>query len=173
MKSRILTSFLSGQKRRTTVKRIFSVSLALAVSAILVIVMTTSESKHGVRAVYAQSGCTVATLNANYAFTDSGWGNPRRPQIGPEVPVAVVGVLGFDGAGNSSLNFTLAFNGSISPPLSNTGTYTVNSDCTGSISFTAGDIPINFNMVIIGGGTEVFGMVTSTGNTQTWDAKKQ
>jgi hypothetical protein len=50
------------QKRRTTVKRILSVLFVLAV------VMTTTST------VYAQ--CSNATLNANYAFTDSGFGTP-------------------------------------------------------------------------------------------------
>jgi hypothetical protein len=141
------------------VKRILSVLFVLAV------VMTTTST------VYAQ--CSNTTLNANYAFTDSGFAAPHPTVRGPEVPIVVVGVLRFDGAGNASLSFTLAINGGISPSLSDTGTYTVNSDCTGSISFTAGDAPIDFNIVIIGGGTEVFGIVTSDGNTQTFDAKKQ
>jgi hypothetical protein len=103
--------------------------------------------------------------------------DPHLPVKGPGTvptafPIAAVGVLRFDGAGLASLSFTLAFNGGISTG-SDTGTYTVNSDCTGSISFTAGDAPINFNMVISGGGTEVFAIVTSSGNTQTLDAKKQ
>jgi hypothetical protein len=90
----------------------------------------------------------------------------------PETPIAVVGVLSFDGGGNASLNFTIAFDGNIGEGLTDTGTYSVNSDCTGAISFTAGDIPINFNMVVIGGGTEILGLPTKAGLTQTFDAKK-
>jgi hypothetical protein len=149
------------QKRRTTVKRIVNVLFALAV------LIATASTGH------AQNACSNATLSANYAFTDSGFAAPHPTVRGPEVPIVVVGVLRFDGAGNASLSFTLAINGGISPSQSDTGTYTVNSDCTGSISFTAGDAPIDFNIVIIGGGTEVFGIVTSDGNTQTFDAKKQ
>jgi hypothetical protein len=51
-------------------KRIVSALLALAVLAALVIVATTS--KHGVRAVHAQSGCTNATLTGNYGCFFSG-----------------------------------------------------------------------------------------------------
>ena len=140
-------------------KRILSVLFALAV-----VVTTTST-------VYAQ--CSNATVNANYAFTDSGFEKNLRSQKEPEIPIAVVGVLRFDGAGNASLNFTIAFDGGITEGLTDTGTYIVNSDCTGSISFTAGDIPINFNMVVSGGGAEIFGLPTSPGLTQTFDAKKQ
>jgi len=142
------------------VKRILSVSFVLAV------VMTTTST------VYAQ--CSNATLNAKYGFIDSGFtASPSRDRAAPEVPIAVVGVLAFDGAGNASQSFTLVINGGIALPGSNTGTYSVNSDCTGSISFSVGDAPVNFNIVIIGGGTEVFGIVTVGGNTQTFDAKKQ
>lgn len=83
-------------------KRILIVVLASALSAILVVVITTSKSKRGVRTVYAQGGCTVANLNGNYAFTDSGFAQPRGRALAPEVPVAAVGVLKFDGAGENS-----------------------------------------------------------------------
>ncbi len=155
-------------------KRIFSVLFAMAAVAALVVWAPTM--KHGSIAlpdVHAQSGCSAATLTGNYAFTDSGFAAPRGRGIAPEVPVAALGVLKFDGAGNVSFGSALAFNGTIIPN-SETGTYTMNSDCTGSISLTAGDIfPLDFNMVIIGGGTEVFGLLTDPGNTQTFDAKKQ
>jgi len=141
------------------VKQILSMLFALAV-----VVTTTST-------VYA---CTNATLNTKYALTDTGFFSPHRPVIGPESPVAAVGVVTFDGNGNASFNFTLSLNGAIFTSQSDTGTYTVNSDCTGSISFTTGDFaPFNFNIVIIGGGTEIFGIFADSGNTQTFDAKKQ
>lgn len=156
-------------------KRIFIALVALAVLATFMHLCPVS--KHSVPTVYASSGCTVATLNGHYAFTDSGFAAPPREPVilsTPEVPVAATGVLTFNGAGNVSFNFNLAINGSIFPPSSDTGTYTVNSDCTGSMSFTSGDIvPVGFSMVIIGGGTEVVGILTDPGNTQTYDAKKQ
>lgn len=151
-------------------KRTFSALLALAVAATLVVLMTTSKSKHGVPVVYAQSGCSVATLTGNYAFSNPGFTTPNKSISGSEDPFAAVGVLTFDGAGNISTNFTLAFKGAISPGQTGSGTYTVNSDCTGSISLPT---VVNFNMVIIGGGTEIFGIETTPSFTGTLDAKKQ
>jgi len=141
-------------------KRILNVLFALAV-----LLPSTST-------LYAQNACSSATLNANYAVTFSGFGTLHKSV--PAVPVAAVGVLSFDGAGNVSFSsLTLAFNGSISTETGS-GSYTVNSDCTGSFSLTSGSIAgLTFNMVIIGGGTEVFGIITSPGNTQNFDAKKQ
>jgi len=149
-------------------KRVVTALLALAVLAALAIVTTTS--KHSVRAVYAQSGCSVATLNGNYALNSSGFTtHGRGPGKGADVPVANVGIETFDGAGTTSASFTNAFNGAISP-LTAEGTYTSNSDCTGSISLPGVG---TFNTVIIGGGAEIFGIVTTPTWTYTLDWKKQ
>jgi hypothetical protein len=149
------------------VKRILSVLFFLA------LVATTTST------VYAQSACSNTTLNSNYAFTDSGFADSglfmRHARVkGTAVPVSAVGVLSFDGAGDVSFSsLTLVVNGGISSETGS-GSYTVNSDCTGSISLTNGSIAgITFNMVIAGGGTEIFGILTSPGNTQSFDAKKQ
>jgi hypothetical protein len=102
------------------VKRIFSLLFVLAV-----VVTTTST-------VYAQ--CSNATLTGSYAFNHHGFGT-RNSKTGNEVPFANVGVVTFDGAGNLSLTTTLVFNGSggeFFGPV--TGTYTVNSDCTGTVT---------------------------------------
>ncbi len=146
-------------------------------AAVVALVVWAPTMKHGSTAlpvVHAQSGCTNANLNASYAFKFTGFSAPHKSVVEPEVPTAVVGVIPFDGAGNVSYKLTLVVNGSLFPIQTGTGTYTVNSDCTGSVAFTTGDlIGINFNIVIIGGGTELFGILTNSGLTQTFDAKKQ
>ncbi len=147
-------------------------------AAVAALVVWAPSMRHGSTAlpvVHAQSGCSNANLNASYAFTFTGFSTPREGLVKqPEVPTAVVGVIPFDGAGNVSYNLTLVVNGSLIPAQSGTGTYTVNSNCTGSVSFTTGDLSgINFNIVIIGSGTELFGILTNSGLTQTGDGKKQ
>jgi hypothetical protein len=149
--------------------RIASALLALAVLAALAIVTTTS--KHSVRAVYASSGCTDAALNGNYAFSSSGFTNTNKTTNGSELPQALVGTLTFDGAGNFSTGYTQVLNGTSFTAQTNSGTYTVNSDCTGSLTFTVGNAAAN--TVIIGGGTEVFGIFIINGVTETFDAKHQ
>lgn len=152
--------------------RIVSAFLALAVSAALVFVAT--SWKHGVTPVHAQGGCSVATLNGNYGFTSSGFTTPNHSVKGTEVPFAVVGGGNFDGAGNFSVNYTLALKGIASQGLTTSGTYTVNSDCTGTATFTAGAAAgITENMVIVSGGAEVFQIVTSPSFTGTFDLKKE
>jgi hypothetical protein len=149
------------QKRRTTVKRIFSLLFVLAV-----VVTTTSTG-------YAQ--CSDATLTGSYAFNFHGF-NTRSgkegAKLGNEIPFADVGVVTFDGAGNLSVTGTFVFNNSGGQPIGpDTGTYTVNSDCTGTATDdTAG---IHFDIVTVGGGKEFFGVETDIGTTGTIDGKKQ
>ena len=151
-------------------KRIVGVLLALAVLAALVIV--TTISKHSVRAVYAQSGCSLATLNGNYAFSQSSFA-PKKLN-GNQLPGADVGVFTFDGAGNFSVAYADAFAGVISRNQTGSGTYTVNSDCTGSVSCGTGDCAgVTANTVIIGDGTEFFGINTTPSVTATFVGKKQ
>jgi hypothetical protein len=164
--------FRKSQKRRTHMKRIVSGFLALAVSATLVFVVT--NWKHGVTPVHAQGGCSIATLTSAYAFRDPAFVAPGHAVNGAEVPAAAVGVFSFDGLGGVSASYTLVINGVISTGQTGSGTYTVNSDCTGSVSFTTGDAAgLTFNIIIIGGGTEIFGIHTSPGITGAFDAKKQ
>ena len=141
-------------------KRILSVLFALAV-----VVTTTST-------VYAQ--CSNATLTGNYAFIYSGSNAPGHSVTGKNTfGNAAVGVLTFDGAGNlSSITYTVVFNGNASSTtVPDTGTYTVNSDCTGSLTDTT--IDVHFNIATVGGGAEFFAIQTDEGNTDTFDAKKQ
>jgi hypothetical protein len=81
-----------------------------------------------------------------------------------------VGVLTFDGTGSFTDTHTLSVNGVIFRGLQRPGTYTVNSDCTGSM---LNDHGIKFDIVVVGGGTEIFGIVTNPSFTATFDAKKQ
>ena len=143
--------------------RILSVLLALALSATLVVLTPNT----------AYASCTDATLTGNYAVIGPGFHNTKVPGSS-DVPLAVVGVFTFNGSGKIDFSFTFANNGAILQGGTGSGAYTVASDCTGSISFTSGDASgVNFNTVIIGDGAEIFGINTSPGNTQTFDAKKQ
>jgi hypothetical protein len=124
--------------------------------------------------VHAQSGCNNATLTGNYGLIWSGFATPAHSTTGNEVPWAGAGVVTLDGAGNFSASWTTALNGKIFTDQTGAGTYAVNSNCTGSLSFTSGDAAdFTANLVIIGSGTEVFATSTNAGNTLAFDFKKQ
>ena len=141
-------------------KRIFSLLFVLAV-----VVTTTSP-------VYAQ--CSNATLTGSYGFKQQGFGlrNSKPAKLGNMIPFATVGVVTFDGAGNASFTVTQVLNSSGAEFFEAIpGTYTVNSDCTGTV--TIEDFGLHFNIVTVGGGAELFAIQTETGTTNIVDAKKQ
>jgi len=151
-------------------KRIVSAFLALAVSATLVFIVT--SWKHGVTAVHA-GGCSDATLTGTYPFIYGGANAPGHSVTGKNTfGNAAVGVFTFDGAGSLSATYTVVFNGhASSTSVPDTGTYTVNSDCTGTV--TDATIGAHFNLATGASGTEVFGVQTDPGTTDTFDAKRQ
>ena len=67
-----------------------------------------------------------------------------------------------------------AVEGGVFTGLTTSGTYNVNSDCTGSITYTAGVASGETqDMVIVSGGTEIFGIDALPSTTATFVAKKQ
>ena len=104
--------------------------------------------------------CSVATLNGRYGLTFSGFAtNGAVPApITAFIPVAGEGLVTFDGNGNLSAAETVSFGGLISP-LNVPGTYTVNSDCTGSLT-TAN---AHLNLVIVRNGREILAVNTDPG----------
>ena len=150
----------------------------LAAASLLTLLALAPAAKDvipSVPVVHAQSGCDDATLTGNYGFTDSGFfASKSRAGSGNEVPLSAVGVVTFDGAGDASVSYTVAGNGAITANVTGSGSYAVGSDCTGSISFTTGAAAgITYNVVTVNGGTEVLGIPTVAGTTQTFDARRQ
>jgi len=125
-------------------------------------------SKHSGFTVHAQSGCTNESFSGNYGFTFSGF----QLQHGKSVPFYGAGLATADGKGNASATFGFSQNGaqpgdtyvsSTNNPY--TAAYTVNSDCTVSITATPGSGGDNFVGVIVSGGAE--GFFTSISPTDT------
>lgn len=135
-------------------KRLLASTLALLVLLTLV------------PAAKATQACTDASLAGNYGFTFSGFVKDH----GRSVPFAGTGITTADGEGNVSATVTASVDGNLSTfPYS--ATYTVNPDCTGSVTSTSGGA--NFSIVIVRGGSEILGADIDTGNTWTIDFKKQ
>jgi len=101
----------------TTACKVFTIAAALTLA--LGIAPTVQAS---------DKGCTNNTLRGSYAQTGSGVITAPPDQAGP---FANVGTLIFDGNGGLTGALVASSNGS-SSPATETGTYTVNSDCTGT-----------------------------------------
>jgi len=106
-------------------------------------------------------GCSAATLNGRYGLTFSGYStNGAVPApINAFIPVAGGGLVAFDGKGNLSASETVNLGGKILS-VNLPGTYTVNSDCTGSLT-TAN---AHLNLVIVRNGREILAVNTDQGH---------
>ena len=104
--------------------------------------------------------CSVATLNGRYGLTFSGFAtNGVVPApITAFIPAAGEGLVTFDGNGNLSASETVSFGGLVMP-VNVSGTYTVNSDCTGSFTTSRAHL----NLVIVRNGREILAVNTDSG----------
>jgi hypothetical protein len=115
-------------------------------------------------------GCSNATLRGSYAQTGSGVITAPPDQAGP---FANVGTLVFDGKGGLAGTLVANSNGS-SSPATETGTYTVNSDCTGAYTVQIAPFGITSQafFAIDSNGDELEIIVTDPGSVIVCVAKK-
>ncbi len=85
------------------------------------------------RADERNDGCSSRTLRGTYVFSASGF----NIVAGVAQPKAIVEVIRFNGDGTLSVPAaTLSANGVIIRSVAGLGTYTVEDDCTGTITFS-------------------------------------
>jgi hypothetical protein len=120
---------------------------------------------------FAQSSSTACNNNlieGNYGFTIQG---TKLAGMGPTGSQIGVAMTQFDGKGNFTQIDTVTISGEVVADFTHTpatGTYTVNSDCTGNftIDFTDGRPPVTANFVVVDDGSEIDTVVTSAGGNQ-------
>jgi hypothetical protein len=145
--------------------RIRSLAAALAASVTLFGLAGTAWATGNDRA-----RCTVATLKGSYGYTVTG-ALAGGPTPGP---FAAVGRFTFDGAGNFQNVRTISRNGAISLRVQGIGTYTVEPDCTGLVTFTDGGVvTLGTDLVIDGDGDEIRMIATSPGTVLTVAGRRQ
>ncbi len=114
--------------------------------------------------------CTDSTIKGTYAFTIHG------QILTPNGPLLVDGIAKttFDGRGELTQVSAVAINGNI--PLiwsPSTGTYTVNSDCTGTITQIGKDeLTLHFAILVSQSGNHIHTVVTDPGFAATSDAER-
>jgi hypothetical protein len=108
-------------------------SLLFASSLVLLVAIAMTSGT--ARADRDRLTCGVDTLRASYLFATHGWNIIG----GVAQPKAIVEGIDFNGDGTLVSPFaTVSINGTIVRTTGTVGTYTVNPDCTGTITFTAG-----------------------------------
>ena len=117
-------------------------------------------------------GCSNATLRGTFAYTVTGVTSAPPPFGGP---IAGVGKQTLDGNGHVSGTQTVSVNGNILRQTY-TGTYTVNPDCTGSITLVVNIPPglvTHSDFVIDDNGAEIRTVETDGGGVITVIARRQ
>ena len=143
----------------TTVGKVFTIAAALTLALAIAPTIQASDK-----------GCSNATLRGTYAQTGTGVITAPPDQAGP---FANVGTLIFDGNGGLTGALVASSNGT-SSPATETGTYTVNSDCTGTYTVQIAPFGITSNafFAIDTNGDELEIIVTDPGSVITCVAKK-
>jgi len=122
----------------------------------------------------ADKGCNASSLIGTFAYT--GIGSITSP---PEIagPIAEVGTQTFDGKGTTTGSAMLSQGGSVAP-VTVTGTYIVNSDCTGTFTLQVTILgvppfPLHVYFVLDNTLTEFQALETDAGLVVSRLAKKQ
>lgn len=119
-------------------------------------------------------GCSNATLRGSFGYT--GTGTLLETYVPPPFagPFAEVGRQTFDGKGNTDATATLSANGNINK-VTIEGTYTVNRDCTGSMTLNVSplDATVHADFVIDPEGGELRAIVTESGVIESRVYRKQ
>ena len=136
--------------KRSTIAKTFAIA---AVAALALGLAPTAKAD--------DKGCSNATLNGTFAFTSSGFITTPPALAGP---FAGVGTQTFDGNGTMTAAGTQSQNGNILQ-VTITGTYTVNPDCTGTLTLLAspGGFTSHFFFVIDDTGNEFLAICTDPG----------
>lgn len=136
-------------------RRTMNVTRLIATGAMLLPMIAACGASDVVSPAYA---CSTAGLNGSY-------GMQRNGQTAPGTVTTSVGLVVFDGKGNYSVQQTVSVNGTPTtlPPAS--GSYVVNSDCTGSESDASGKVIST--LAVVHGGDEVLGISVVPGSSMT------
>lgn len=115
--------------------------------------------------------CTNATLVGPFGYLLQG----NLIEQGSLAPYGDMGSLTADGKGNFNGSGTESLAGTIASGTTITGTYNVNTDCTGSASLTYsnGLGPFHFNLVILNNGQEIKFMQYDNGSIVSGGARQQ
>jgi hypothetical protein len=107
------------------------------------------------------NGCTLATVKGSYGVLASG-------TILGVGPITGSGIVTANGAGGLIYSYIESTNGVVISGIV-PGTYTLNSNCSGTVSFADGQ---TFAAVVVTGGQEIDLMSTTASDLQTAVAKR-
>ncbi len=120
--------------KRSTIRKTFTMA---AVTALALALSSTAKAD--------DKGCSNATVQGTFAYTSTGYITAPPAYAGP---FAEVGTQTFDGKGGTTAAVMSSQNGNILP-LTVTGTYTVNPDCTGTMTLQVSPIAVTVDVSFV------------------------
>jgi hypothetical protein len=117
------------------------------------------------------SACSNSTITGTYAFTIHG--QVFLPD-GSTLLIDGLAKTTFDGKGDLTQLDAVAANGNVAPGWhSNTGTYSVNPDCTGTFTVSNGDQPpVHLQMIVAQSGNTIHDVVIDPGFATTAEGER-
>ena len=120
--------------KRSSVAKTFTLA---AVTALALAISPTAKADN--------KGCSNDNLRGTFAYTSTGFIVTPKDFAGP---FAEIGTQTFDGSGGTTATATLSQNGNI-VPVTMTGTYTVNPDCTGTLTVQVSPIGVTVHVYFV------------------------
>jgi hypothetical protein len=144
-----------------------TIAKALTIAAITVLALGVAPMANA-----HDKGCSNATLTGTFSEKDNGF--ITNPPPAPASLFAGVVLETFDGDGTITASGITSLDGTVTPQTE-TGTYTVNPDCTGpyEVQISPGGFTAHAFFVIDDGGNELQIIVTDPGTVITCIARKQ
>jgi hypothetical protein len=125
----------------------------------------TGTTESGYAVAVGNTTCTNAGVKGTFGFEGGGFNSSLVPSV-------FAGQSKLDGAGNLTGTETVSAGGTIISGAV-TGTYSVNSDCTGSASITFDGGITTANFVLVNGGQSALQITTNPGSISTSTVAKQ
>jgi hypothetical protein len=147
--------------KRSTIAKAFTIA---AVTALALGVVPTANAH--------DKGCSNTTLKGTFGHKSTGFITAPAALAGP---LAHVSTISFDGNGAFTATGIVSQNGNIIDPVTETGTYTVNPDCTGTYTSELSPLGITAHVffVIDDSGNEFQLIETDPGTVLTGVTRRQ
>jgi hypothetical protein len=95
-------------------------------------------------------GCSLSRLRGPYVLSINAYRSSPTPPfftLSAYSPEGILGILTFDGRGSVSRSLSVNFAGNPPSPVTDSGSYQINPDCSGSATFPANSDTWSFNIV--------------------------
>ena len=110
----------------------------------------------------AQAGCLASTIAGTYGFAMQGLAQKPSDPVAKALAYALIGTFTFNADGTVNRSFTGSFYGNYAS-AADSGTYTVNSDCTGAIAMPNTPFGLEtYSLTIVGKGDAIMFINTTT-----------